>query len=129
MVIPCTTHYLKHWLAFNEYPVENFHSVLRAQTNVTDINAEQINLKARIDAHKHELHAFKSMFVPPRNFNFSRKRIDKLKLKAAEFLIAEFGELHNHPGMAVLLPRTKGQNKLGHYRVEIAKLPAWVHLS
>ncbi|CAB3988269.1 Hypothetical predicted protein [Paramuricea clavata] len=51
------------------------------------------------------------MFVPAKKFNFSTKRINKLKLKAAEFLTKKFEVLHNHPGMAVLLPRTKGQSK------------------
>ncbi|CAB4030684.1 Hypothetical predicted protein, partial [Paramuricea clavata] len=37
-------------VAFDEYPVENFHSVLQAKTNATD-NAKQISLKAKeIDA-------------------------------------------------------------------------------
>ena len=32
--------------AFDEYPVENFHSLLQARTNATD-NADQITLKAK----------------------------------------------------------------------------------
>ena len=32
-------------VAFDEYPVENFHSVLRGRTNATDDN--QISLKAK----------------------------------------------------------------------------------
>lgn len=78
MIILCTTNYVK-------YPVKNFHSVLRARTNETD-NAAKISLKAKeIDACKHEMNLFKSMFVPAKEFNFSTKRINKLKLKAAEF--------------------------------------------
>ena len=102
---------LEALVAFDEYPVENFHSILRSSTNMTD-TAEQISLKAKeIDACKHELHSFKTAFVPPKKFNFSRKRINKLKLKAAEFLTQTFGVLHSTPGMAKLLPRTKKQNK------------------
>ena len=98
-------------VAFDEYPVENFHSVLRARTNATD-NADQISLKAKeIDTCKHEMHSFKSMFVPPKKFNFSRKTIEKLKFKAAQFLTKKFGELHTNPGQAVLLPRVRGQSK------------------
>ena len=59
--------------AFDEYPVENFHSVLRARTKEGN-TAEQISLRAKeIDACKHELHNFKSWFVPPKKFNFSSK--------------------------------------------------------
>ena len=98
-------------VAFDEYPIENFHSVLRGRTNATD-DANQISLKAKeIDACKHELHSFKSMVVPPKKFNFSRKTIDKLKVKAAEFLTEKFRVLHNNAGQAVLLPRVKGQSK------------------
>ena len=84
---------------FDEYTVENFHS---SKTNATD-NADQINLKAKeIDTCKHEMHSFKSMFVPPRKLNFSRKTIEKLKFKAAQFLTNKFGELHTNSGQAVL---------------------------
>ena len=81
---------LETLVAFDEYPVENFHSILRSSTNMTD-TAGQINLKAKeIDTCKHELHSFKTAFVPPKKFNFSRKGINKLKLKAAEFLTQKF---------------------------------------
>lgn len=62
-----------------KYPVENFHSVLRARTDATD-DADQMSLKAKeIDTCKHEMHSFKFMFVSPKKFNFSRKTIEKLK--------------------------------------------------
>ena len=71
--------------AFDEYPVENFHFVLRARTKEGN-TAEQISLKAKeIDACKHELHNFKSWFVTPEEFNFNSKRINSLKVKAAKF--------------------------------------------
>ena len=73
-------------VAFDEYPVENFHSVLRRRTKETD-TADEISNKAKeIDACKHNLQSFQSVFVPPRKFNFSRKRINKLKANAAEFI-------------------------------------------
>ncbi len=68
-------------VALDEYPVENFHSVLRARTDVSD-TAEQIREKAKeIDACKKEMHEFQSSFVPPRKFNFSRKRIESTTSK------------------------------------------------
>ncbi len=97
--------------AFDEYPVENFYSLLRARTSASD-NAEQISLKAKeIDACKQEMQSFQSMFVPPRKFHFSQKSVSNLKVKAAEFLTKKFGVLHDNPGQAVLLPRVRGQNK------------------
>lgn len=97
--------------AFDEYPVENFHSLLRARTNSTD-NAEKISLKAKeIDTCKHEMQSFQSTFVPSKKFHFSRKSISNLKVKAAEFLTMKFEVLRNQPGQAMLLPRVRGQNK------------------
>ena len=51
------------------------------------------------------------MVVPPKKFNFSRKTIDRLKVKAAEFLTEKFRVLHNNAGQAVLLPQVKRQSK------------------
>ena len=79
--------------AFDEYPVQNFHSLLRARTTITD-KADRISLKGKeIDSRKHELHDFKSAFVPPRKFAFSRKNIDSLKVKAAEYITEKFATL------------------------------------
>ena len=47
---------------------------------------------------------FQSSFVPPRKFNFSRRRIDNLKTKAAEFLVNKFEIIHSHPGQATKQP-------------------------
>ena len=59
---------------FDEYPVENFHSVLRGRTKATD-TGKQIFLKAReIDACKHELQEFKSSFVPPESSPLAREK-------------------------------------------------------
>ena len=55
---------LSYVCAFDEYPVENFHSVLRAHTRITD-TPEIISVAAKeIDAQKDELHNFQSTFVP-----------------------------------------------------------------
>ena len=88
-------------VTLDEYPVENFHSVLRRRTKETD-SAEQITLKAKeIDTCKHILQSFQSAFVPPRKLNSSQKRIDRLKVNAAEFLTNKFEALHDNPNMAV----------------------------
>ena len=105
----------QHLLAFDEYPVENFHSGLRRRTKETD-TADHIALKAKeIDACKHDLNAFQSVFVPPRKFNFSTKRIDKtdkLKTKAAKFLTNKFETLYTNPNKAVQQLRAPRQPKL-----------------
>ncbi len=98
---PCISTYL---VALDEYLVENFHSILRARTNGTD-SAEQIAFKAKeIDICKHELHSFKSVFVPA-------KTINVLKAKAAKFLTSKFEYINNHLNMATQQPRVKRQPK------------------
>ena len=98
-------------VAFDEYPVENFYSILRARTNETDL-ADQIAFKAKeIDACKHELHSLKSVFVPPKTFNYSAKGINILKSKAAEFLATKFKSIKNHPNIATHQPVVKRQPK------------------
>jgi len=101
----------QHLPAFDEYPVENFHSVLRKQTRETD-TADEISRKAKeIDASKHELCSFQSAFVPTRKLNYSRKKINTLKVKAAEFLTLKFESIFTHPNMAVQQPRSIRQPK------------------
>ena len=101
----------QHLLAFDEYPVENFHLLLRRRTKEAD-TADHIALKAKeIDVCKHDLNAFQSVFVPPRKFNFSTKRIDKLKTKAAKFLTNKFETLHTNPNKAFQQPRAPRQPK------------------
>ena len=92
-------------VAFDKYAVDNFHSILHKRTKETD-TAEEISFKARqTDACIHELHSFRSIFVPPRKFHFSSKKINKLTEKAAKFLTLKFEYLYYHPGMAVQQPR------------------------
>ena len=51
------------------------------------------------------------MFMPPKKFNFSGKTIEKLKVKAAQFLTKKFEVLLTNPGQAVLFPKVRGQSK------------------
>ena len=98
--------------AFDEYPVENFHSVLRAHTRITD-NEELIKQAAReIDARKHELHTFQSSFVPPCKRNLSSKSVDILKLKSAEFLIHRFQGIIKCPNQAKLVRVPKPDQRI-----------------
>ena len=97
--------------AFDEYPVENFHSLLRARTTITD-KADRISLKGReIDSRKHELHDFKSTFVPPRKFAFSRKNIDSLKVKAAEYITEKFANFVQNAGQATKVSSESSQKQ------------------
>ena len=101
----------QHLVAFDKYPVENLHLVLRRRTKETN-TADHIALKAKeIDACKHNLNSFQSVFVPPKRYNFSSKRVNKLETKAAEFLTVKFETLFANPNKAVQQPRAPRQRK------------------
>ena len=101
----------KFLVAFDKYPVENFDSGLGATTFETDF-AEQIREKAKeMDICQDELQAFQSPLFLPRQFSFSRKRINGLKKKAVEFWVQKFRAIDLQPGIASQLPRKPRQNK------------------
>ena len=106
--------------AFDEYPVENFHSVLRERTRVTD-TPEMISLAAKeIDARKHELREFQTAFVPEKKKNFSHKNVEILKIKAAEFLTKKFKTILEKPNAGKLV---RGPSKKSSSRMTKWNLP------
>ena len=111
---------LQHHLQIvDEYGVENFHSLLRAQTSAHS-TPEEISRKAReISATKDVLRQFKSQFLPPRSANFSQNQLKALKIKAAKFIVGKFSSINANPNSAAKLPRAKRQPK----KVTCWKLP------
>eukprot|EP00112_Aurelia_sp_Birch-Aquarium-sp1_P021037 Seg5563.2 transcript_id=Seg5563.2/GoldUCD/mRNA.D3Y31 product="hypothetical protein" protein_id=Seg5563.2/GoldUCD/D3Y31 len=104
-------------VSLDEYPVENFHSLLRKRTRDIDTGPQK-NLKAKeIDANKTELHNFKSAFVPPKRYAYSQKNIKKLKLKAAEFLVSKFEKLLENLGKASTVIQGRGAKKLPNFKL------------
>ena len=67
----------------DEYPVENAHSIIRANSQSAD-DCETISNKAKmIFTSKTEIKNFKSVFTPPKSFAFARSALKSLKVKAA----------------------------------------------
>ena len=97
--------------AFDEYSVENFHSILRGRTKITGSGPQIFQQAREIDACKHELHEFKSWFVPPRNYNFCPSKVTNLKFEASKYLVAKFKTLLTSSTKAKKLPRTFYQHK------------------
>ena len=63
---------MKSLNAFDEYPVESFHSILRAQTSKPD-SAEVLRKKAKaLDFSKVMTSNFSSAFAPERKYNYKR---------------------------------------------------------
>lgn len=70
---------------YDKYPVENTHSVIRAQTKPAD-TAEKLQHRAN----------FRSHLTPPKQFNFSLQQLKYLKFKCAEFLTNIFIGINFH---------------------------------
>ena len=82
--------------AFDEYSVEKFHSLLRAQTYDHD-NGDTLCRKAKVlDAKSDVSMSFESTFVIPKNYTFGHKNIDQLKIMAAKFLIDTFQDIKDN---------------------------------
>ena len=63
--------------AFDEYPIENFHSFLRAQSNGYD-SCDLLCQKAKgLDSSKDSSISFNATFVMPKNYTFQRSRSSK----------------------------------------------------
>ena len=66
---------------FDEYPVENTHSILRAQSKPSD-TAEQLRKKAKqIFQSKEQQANFRSHFTSPLQFSFSQNQLQFLKVR------------------------------------------------
>ena len=97
--------------AFDEYPVEHFHSILRAQCKESD-SGDMLRQKARaIDSMKESSSNFRSTFVVPKHHTATRGRLAKLKLSAAEFLCNVLQEIKDKPHNASVVTRPKGAKK------------------
>jgi len=100
---------------FDEYPVENTHSILRAQTKPSD-NADQLKQRAKIIFQSKEKQSnFRSYFTAPKHFSFSQNQLQFLKVKCAQVLFSILKQLSQKPGEASIT--SKGRNKY-------VKLPA-----
>ena len=106
---PCSRQYVNTWLHSMNIP-------LRISTQCYEEGPKTPTQLMRLLPRQKKLmlvstsfHSFQSTFVPPKKFNFSSKRINKLKTQAAEFLTLKFELLFTHPNVAVQQPRTKGQ--------------------
>ena len=96
---------------FDEYPVENFHSLIRAQTNAWD-TAATIQQRARwIDSTKHNLQHFATYFVPPRQAMLSHNKLRRLKVKSARYLLQVIQSICETPFAGEELQRAPRQRR------------------
>ena len=123
-------------LAFTEYPVEYFHSIIRDQTSPHS-TPEQITKTCRsIFASKQRQENFRQTFLPPKNFLLSRNQLKSSKLKAAEVLKTIFENIINKPHSSYATKPTVGEKRewmlpflFGKKAVSDKVLPCGFHLS
>ena len=75
---------------FDEYGVENVHSIVRAQTK-SHFTSNQLAKQAKaIFASKGKQHNFRSAFTPPKYYSFTTNQLMSLKTKVASILTSIF---------------------------------------
>ena len=104
----------KNWLTVSdEYPVENTHSVIRAQTKHSDTAAILTRKVKSIFQSKAKQVNFRSIFTPPKQFSFSHGQLKYLKLKCSGFLANVLSGIRNNPSNTTFhLSKKKNQRKL-----------------
>ena len=99
----------KHLVAFSDYPVENYHSLIRRQTRETD-TPEQLSRTARvINCLRHD-NVFRSTFVSSTKYPYCKEDLIGLTNKASIFLLELFTDVKNNTGKSKWTKR--GKNKL-----------------
>ena len=87
---------------FDEYAVENAHSIFRAQTKSYFTVSQLIQRAKSTFASKSLQHNFRSAFTPPRYYSFNKNQLHSLKLKVADLLKSMFVSKINDLGSGEL---------------------------
>ena len=107
-------------LMFDEYPVENAHSIIRSKTNDSDtVERLQQHAKASFQA-KAAKCTFKSYFTPPSSFTFRQKQLRYLKIKCEDIISHTFIKIAQNQGKAEF----KGKRKTLRVVLPIIFVPA-----
>jgi hypothetical protein len=137
--LSCTNHWAKNYselydhfckwpTIFDEYPVENTHSILRAQTKPSDTAEKLTNRAKSIFESKQRQANFRSIFIPPKEFNFSQQQLQFLKAKCAQLLTSILSMIHSKPGSASMTKEKKTRyvclpDKFGMIKMKYIILP------
>jgi hypothetical protein len=104
-----------HLVAFNDYPVENYHSLIRRQTRETDDDV-QLSKAAHIINHLRHENIFQNSFAAKKKYPYSKKDLTGLTNKASCFLLELFSNVKNNSGKSkwqeVKIEKNKKNHKL-----------------
>ena len=87
-----------HLNIFDEYAVENFHSLLRRYTNAKVNTAKSLKRDATFLDHCRHENKFVGLFEPKQSYPYSKKDLDYLVKRTAIFLLDFFDNLWKNPG-------------------------------
>ncbi|PKC71058.1 hypothetical protein RhiirA1_454002 [Rhizophagus irregularis] len=83
---------------FDEYAVENFHSLLRRHTNAKVSTADSLRRDALFLDHFRHDNLFNTSFAPKRDYPYKKKDLDNLVKKTALFLLDFFDGIWQNNG-------------------------------
>ncbi|GET64460.1 hypothetical protein GLOIN_2v1830060 [Rhizophagus irregularis DAOM 181602=DAOM 197198] len=109
-------HTLKtHLNTFDEYPVENYHSILRRHTNAKVSTGKSLRRDALFLDHCRHENLFVKSFEPTRDYPYTKKDLDNLVKLTAIFHLDFFDNLWKNPGRTELKKEGKKIKKDFYY--------------
>jgi len=100
-----------HLAVFNDYPVENYHSLIRRQTRETDAH-EQLSKVAHVINYLRHDNVFQNAFVTAKKYPYCKKDLVGLTNKTSIFLLELFTKVKNNIGKSKWTINQCGKNKL-----------------
>ncbi|CAB4425332.1 unnamed protein product [Rhizophagus irregularis] len=100
-----------HLNVFDEYPVENFHSLLRRHTSAKVSTGKSLRRDALFIDHCRHENSFVKSFEPKRDYLYSKKDLDDLVKLTAIFHLDFFNNLWKSPNKAELKKEGKRAKK------------------
>ena len=95
----------EHLSEFNEYFVENFHSLIQRYTASKNFNIETLRKDAiNLDSNKHNSN-FMDPFITKKNYPFKKKSLDNMVKKSALFLIEFFQKILTNLNTSKKIPK------------------------
>ncbi|CAB5293004.1 unnamed protein product [Rhizophagus irregularis] len=100
---------------FDEYAVENFHSLLRRHTNAKVSTADSLRRDALFLDHFWHDNLFNTSFAPKRDYPYKKKDLDNLVKKTALFLLDFFDGIWRNNGQIEKKMEGKVNKKTYYY--------------
>jgi hypothetical protein len=116
----------EHLSEFNEYFIENFHSLIRRYTTGKNFNVENLRKDAiNLDSNKHNSD-FMKPFITKKNYPFKKKSLDNMVKKSALFLIELFQKILANSNISKDMPEKDDKFYLFptfNLKMKVATLP------